>query len=542
MFQSWTKCGVSLLVAGILVAGCGNSSGGGGGFSEKEKAATNLAGVFRYPIVTNPTTLDPAKVEDGDTIDLLQQVFEGLVFWDESNKVAGKLAEKWEILDGGTTYKFTLKQGVKFHSGKEMTSADVKWSIERACRTNIQSAVAEAYMGEIIGVKEMVAGKATTVSGVTADDKYTVTIKIDKPRPYWLGKFTYLCSAVMDKDVAPLDAEINKPELMAGTGPFKVSEYQSEQVIKLTAFADYHGGAPKLKSIERVVVKDPATRLSMYKAGDIDLLMLERQDVAQLEKDPKYSKELVKFDRPVIWYVGLSPTIYKPFADRRVRQAFAMAIDKNEIVNEVLGGINEVANCILPPSVPGHRATAKFIPFDVAKAKALLAEAGYVPGKKELPPLSLMFREKRADVKSVSEAVARQLDTNLGVKVKLENKEWRNFLEMRNRNELPLFHLRWAADYLDPENYISFFFNSKGPENKVGYANDLVDTLTNQADIMADGPDRLKLYQQAEDLVLQDAIIIPIYFQRDVELINPRISGLKESDCGHLAHSSVEAK
>ncbi len=543
MDQRLIKIGFSLLIAGLFVAGCNNSgASGSGGFSEREKAATNLVGVFRYPIVTNPTTLDPAKVEDGDTIDLLQQTYETLVYWDSENKVAPKLAEKWEILDGGKTYKFTLKQGVKFHSGKEMTSADVKWSIERACRTKIQSAVAEGYMGEIVGLKDMVSGKATSVSGITTPDKYTVTIKIDKPRPYWLGKFTYLCSAVLDKDAVPLDAEINDPKFMVGTGPFKVSEYQSEQFIKLVAFSDYHGGAPKLKSIERPVVKDPATRLSMFKAGDIDLLMLERQDVGQLEKDTEYSKQLVKFDRPVIWYIGLSPTIYAPFADRRVRQAFAMAIDKTEIVNEVLGGINEVANGILPPAVPGHRKDASFIQFDVAKAKALLADAGYGPGKKPLPPLPLMYREKRADVKAVAEAVARQLDTNLGIKTSLETKEWRNFLEMRNKNELPFFHLRWAADYLDPENYISFFFNSKGAENKVKYTNDLVDTLTNAADIMPDGPDRMKLYQQAEDIVLQDAVMIPIYFQRDVELINPRITGLKESVFGHLAHAGVEAR
>lgn len=524
--------GIVLSVLTVGLMGCGNFS---------KRSQTDLEGVFRYPIVTNPTTLDPGKVEDGDTIDLLQQVYEGLVGWSPDNKVEPRLAEKWEIKDGGTTYVFTLKQGVKFHNGKVLDSADVKWSIERACNPKLASPVAASYMGDIVGLNDVVAGKAKEVSGITCPDPQTVVIKIDKPRPYWLGKFTYFCSAILPKGAVPYDEEIKKPEQMIGTGPFKVIDYQANQQIILEAFPDYHGGAPKLKRIERRVVPEAVTRLEMYKSGQLDLLMLERQDVAGLKSDPKLSTELKYFPRPAIWYVALNQIAYPAFKDRRLRQAIAMSINRDQIVNELLGGINEVAYGVLPPSVEGYREKAAILPYDPTKAKELLKEAGYGPGGKPLPPLELNFRDSRPDIKIVAEAVARDMKDNLDVDVTLVTKEWRAYLEARNRFEIPFCHMRWAADYLDPENFISFFFATDGAENKIGYSNPEVDRLCHEANVMDDGPARMQKYQQAEDLALQDGVFIPIYFQRDVELISPRITGLRESVFGHLPHTTTEA-
>lgn len=534
----WSGALLAVATAGILVAGCGPS---GGGFSEREKAANEGSNAFRYPIPTSPTTLDPARVEDGDTIDFLQQVYEGLVGWNEKNEVVPILAESWEILEDGKVYKFTLREGVKFHNGKVLTSEDVKWSIERAANPKIQSAVAGSYMGDIVGLKDVVDGKATTISGIETPDPRTVIIRLDKPRPYFLGKFTYLCSAILPKDAVPVDRPISKAEEMIGTGPFRVTEFVPEQVVKMEAFADYHGGAPKVARIERPVVKDAVTRLSMFKTGEVDLVGLERQDVAGIQADPKLKDQLSFFDRPAIWYIGMNPQQYAPFKDVRVRKAFSMAIDREQIVNEVLGGINKVATSVVPPGVKGHRPQGSAYTFNVAEAKRLLAEAGY-PNGQGMPPLEFWFRDNRPDIKLVAEAVASQLEKNLGVKPKLSVKEWGFYLEARNRGEIPFFHMRWAADYLDPENFVSFFFSSTGAENKVAYKNAEVDALTARADTMPDGEERIKLYQQAEDIALREAAMIPIYFQRDAELISPRVKGLRKSIFGHLPHTTVSVE
>jgi ABC-type transport system substrate-binding protein len=534
MITSKLRFGLTLLVAIGVLAGCGQ----GGGYSKRESAVAKREGIFRYAMPTNPTTLDPSKVEDGDTIDFLQQVYEGLVAWDETNTVVPKLAEKWEIKDGGTTIVFTLRKDVKFHNGKTMTSEDVKWSLERACNPGVQSPVAGAYMGDIVGLKDVVDGKATEIKGIETPDANTVILKIDKPRPYFLGKFTYLCSAIMPKGDVPADREITKAEEMIGTGPFKVESFEPQKLVKLAAFADYHGGAPKVKGIERPIVLDAISRLNMYKSGDLDLVALERQDVAPLQANEKYKDQIKFFPRPAVWYMGLHTSLYAPFKDKRVRQAVAMAIDKDRIVNKLLGGVNQPANGVLPPGVAGHREKAAVFPYDVAAAKKLLADAGFPDGK-GMPPLEIWFRNGRPDAKIVSEAVASQLQENLGIETKIALKEWKFLLEARNKEEIPFFHIRWAADYLDPENFISFFFASYGPENKIGYRNAELDALTSKADSMPDGPERLAMYAKAEDIALQDAVFIPIYFQRDAELIAPRVKGLKESAFGHLPHVTV---
>lgn len=523
---------IAALLSLVLVAGCGQ-----GGFSKR--AQQGKANVFRYPIVTNPTTLDPGVVQDGDTIDLLQQVYEGLVTWSEDNRPIGNLAANWEITDGGRTYIFHLKKGVKFHSGREVTAEDFKWSIERATNPKFNSSTAKTYLNDIVGVLEKLDGKAKEVSGVQVVDPYTLKITIDKARPYFLGKLTYIVSAAVDKSVVPADEEIRSVEQMGGTGPFKGKSYVPEQLIVLEAFKDYHGGAPAIEQIERPVIKDAATRLNKYKAGELDLVMLERQDVLALQQDEEFKSHLKFFDRPAIWYIGLNQLVYPQFKDARVRRAIAMAIDRKQIVEDILSNINKEANGIIPPGVAGHRPDRQALPFDPAQARKLLAEAGYPDGK-GLPDFELTFREQRPDIRIVAEAVAGQLQKNLGIKCHLLTMEWRAYLEKHQANKMGFFHMRWAADYLDAENFLSVLLASYGPEMHVGYYNPQYDALCRQADVELDNDKRMQLYAQAEDIVVNDCPFIPIYFQRDAELIRPRVSGLRESLFGHLPHTTVK--
>lgn len=513
-----------------------------GSFSERSaNSSSNSPGstgkVFRYSIVTNPTKLDPGMVQDGDTIDMVQQVFEGLVNWGEDNHVKPLLAEKWEVENDGKTYVFTIKKGAKFHSGREVTAEDFKWSMERNASPALASPTVQ-YLGDIVGVNDYVAGKADSISGIEVRDKYTLAITIDKPRPYFLGKLTYLISAVMDKDKVPADKEITSVDQMVGTGPFKMSRFEPNQLVVQEAFADYHGGKPKVDRIERIVLKDAATRLNKYKAGEIDLVQLERQDINTLKKDPEFASQLKFYDRPAIWYIGMNQDAFPPFKDRRVRRAFAMAIDKDKIVDQLLEGINTVANGIVPPGVLGHRENTNSLTYNPTEAKKLLADAGYPDGK-GFPELEMTFREGRPDIKTVAEAAAIQLKANLGINVNLRTMEWGAYLDRWNKKEMPFFHMRWAADYLDPENFLSFMLSTTGPENKIGYSNPEFDRLCAEGDITMDEATRLPLYGQAEDIALQDAPWIPIYFQRDAELIRPYVKGLRESLFGHLPHTTV---
>ena len=527
-----------LLTGALLVGGCGSS--GGGGFSERQ--ASGKPGVFRYPLVTAPTSLDPAKVQDGDTIDVVQQVFEGLVQWGPDNTVQPNLAEKWEIKDGGTNYVFTLKKGVKFTSGREVKAQDFKWCIERACNPKFSSPTAETYLGDIVGLKDRLKGKATEISGIKVVSDYVLEIHIDKARPYELGKFTYPIMFVFDKDALkdPL-ADITTVEQMVGTGAFKFETIKNDQQITLVANKDYHDGAPKLERIERPVVLDAQTRLNMYKTGQIDLVQLERQDVKAIEADATLKDSLKFFDRPSVFYVAFNSGVVPAFKNQKLRRALAMGLDRDQIVTKVLGGMVKKATGVLPPGVFGARETANVVPFNLEEAKKLLAEAGY-PGGKGFPDVEMSFRDGRPDVELVATAIQNQWQENLGVKISLQKREWGAYLKKNNAKELPLFHMRWAADYLDAENFLSTLLASYGNENKIYYSNPQFDALCREADTTLDEAKRKDLYAKAEDMVLQDAPFVPIYFQRDAELIRKNVTGLRESLFGHLPHRTVSVQ
>lgn len=523
-------CGLAALV---LFAGCSK-----GNFSQRE--SVGKANVFRYPIANNPTTLDPGMVQDGDTIDLLQQVYEGLVGWGTDNTPHPLLAEKWDVTNGGRTYIFHLKHGVKFHNGREVHADDFKWSLERNCAHDFASPVVSDYLDDLVGFKEYVAGQAKELTGVKVVNPYTLEIDIVQPRAYFLGKLTYLDAAVLCKEAVPPGKPITSPDQMVGTGPFKCVEYVPEQITVLEANKAYHEGPPLIDKIERPVMHDAATRLNKFKSGEIDLVQLERQDVPAVQNDPQYKSQLHFYDRPSIFYVGMNAKAEQLFANRDFRRAIAMSIDRDFIVKQVLGGLVNEANGILPPGVLGHRDKTAMLPYDVAAAKKALAAAGYSDPTK-VPELTIKFRNDKPDYKMVAEAAANQISQNLGIKVSVLNMDWKAYLATWDRGEIGFFHMRWAADFLDPENFLSNMLASYGNEDRgVNYNNPQFDALCRQADAEQDQAKRLQLYAQAEDIALQDAPWVPIYFQRDAELINPRVSGLRDSLFGHLPHTTVK--
>jgi oligopeptide transport system substrate-binding protein len=539
-----------LLALSVLLSGCttgqGNGNGGNGGAGALPTG--NNANVLRYALIDEPTTLDPAKVEDGTTIDLLQQVYEGLVRWSENNEIEPNLAEKWEVSEDGTTYTFHLKKGVKFHNGREVTAEDFKYSIERACAPKLASPTVPNYLKDIVGVKECLDGKATTISGITAPDAQTLVIKIDKLRPYWLGNMTYPCSYVVpkedvDKNGGP-DVEITEKN-MVGTGPFKIGEFRRGYQVSLVANPDYHEGKPKIDGIVRPIIKEGITRLNKYEAGELDIVDVSPRDLDRINNDPNLKNDLKSFARNATWYVGLnSAASGSPFGDVRVRQAFAHAIDRDETLRVAMKGQADVATGIVPPGFPNYKPKITMLAYDPAKAKQLLAAAGFPDGK-GFPELTFSFRRAMPQVEQTAQVLAEQLKRNLNINVQLRPMEWGQFLNERTNKTMPLSHLRWGADYLDPQNFLSTLLHTSvrdaqgresHPENGVGYSNPEFDKLCDAADVEKDPKKRMALYEKAEQIAINDAPWVPLYFQRDLELVRSRVGNLKDSLFGHRPH------
>ena len=181
------------------------------------------------------------------------------------------------------------------------------------------------------------------------------------------------------------------------------------------------------------------------------------------------------------------------------------------------------------------------IPFDYdpAKAKALLKESGW-DGK--MPSIDMYYRSEEADYRLVTEAVQSDLKQNLGITINAKPLQSPAYFNRFNKKNIPMYHMRWAADYLDPQNFISIFFTTNGGQNKFYYSNAKVDALCAQADVEPNHDKRMDLYHQAEDIVLADTVWVPIFYQRDAELVSPRIQGMRESLFGHLPHTTVSVK
>lgn len=537
----------ALLFGGLallpLLSGCtAHSKDGSGGTGTSTAASGNT---LRYALSEDPTNLDPAKVEDGTTIDMIQQVFEGLVKWNEKNEIVPNLCEKWTLSDDGKTYTFLIRKGIKFHNGRELTAEDFKYSIERACDPKTASTTAGTYLKDIVGANDKLTRKATDVAGVKVVDPYTLQITIDAFKPYWMGNLTYPASFAVCKEVVEQNGGVVDEKASVGTGPFKLAEYQRGYQLTLKANPDYHEGRPKLDAIIRPIIKEATTRLSKYEAGELDILLdVSPRDLDHINGDPKLKADLHTFKRAATWYVGLNGAAKdSPFKEKEVRLAFAMAIDRNEAVRVAMKGEADVADRIVPPGMPGYDMPIKPIPYDPAQAKALLAKAGFPDGK-GFPTLPFTFRQDYPHVAETAQLIASQLKTNLNINIEVRPMEWGQFLRERTNRTMPLTHLRWGADYLDPQNYLSVLLHTNHvvngqddhPENGLGYSNPAFDALCDKADVEHDAKKRMAMYLQAEQMAVDDAPWVPIYFQRDIELIKPRVGNIRDSLLGHLPH------
>lgn len=532
----------SLLPAALLlaavIAGCARKAAQ----TPYEVKGTN---VFRYALQSRPTTFDPALVEDGDTIDLLMQMFEGLVQWSERNEVVPNIAERWEVSADGRTYTFHLKKGVKFHKPfeREVTAEDFVYSMTRALLPATKSATAMNYLNDIVGARDVADGKADRVAGLKAVDRYTLQIELDTRKPYFLGKLTYPTAYVICREAVEKNGGRVDEKSMIGTGPFALAEYKPGYSVLLAANPAYHGGKPLLDGLERPILSDSHSRQTRYETGSTDLTDVQRADLKRIKEDPELRTQLKEFARANIWYLALNQQAFPPFKDRRVRQAFAHAIDKDAVIRLALQGTAVRASGIIPPGVPGHNPNFKGLPYDPERARKLLAEAGYPDGK-GFPRLTISFRQGYKYIEDAVVAIRSDLKRNLNIECDIQQVEWAQFLTQRANGTMPCYHLRWAADYLDPQNFLSLMLRTGSPENTIGYSNPEFDRLCDQADVEPDPKKRLALYAQAERIAVEDAPWVPMYHLRDVELHKPYVKGLRDCLMGHLPHvtTTVEGR
>jgi oligopeptide transport system substrate-binding protein len=511
------------VVVGVVAALVGGGGGEGDSSGEGTPAAAVAGGELRL-LGRDPLTLDPACATDVDSANYIVEVFGGLVTIDRDLQIVPDIAERWEISDDGTVYTFELRRGVLFHKGdRQVTAGDVKYSMERALDPDTQSAVAETYLGDIVGAEEFVDDDADEVTGIEVVDNYTLRITIDAPKPYFLAKLTYPTGFVVDRNQvegSTCFSGTNWQRKPNATGPFKLKEWDLGQRIVLEPNSRYHLGAASLGQV--VYTLGGGSAITMYENDELDVTGVGLNDIERV-RDPAepLNKELHEAPRMDVWYIGFNVE-EPPFEDAKVRQAFAQAIDKDKLIEVVLLDAVVKAEGILPPGIPGFNEDLQGLEFDLERAQQLLAESDYAEG---LPDIEIASSGRGASVGPVSEAILAMWEENLGVEVSTRQTEFATFLSDLRNGKFQMFELGWVADYPDPENFLRIKFHSDSTNNDTQYANAEVDRLLDQADEETDEATRLSLYQQAEQIIVNDMPWIPLFHDKFSVLIKPYVKG-----------------
>ncbi len=524
---------LSPLALALLLAGCGH----------RHNAAAGGGNILRVAMQTAPVTFDPAMCQDVETSQMLQQAYEGLVQYGPKNTVIPCLADKWTVSPDGLVYTFHLRPA-KFQNGMPVTAEDVAYSLRRTLDPKLSSPVAAQYLGDIKGALDVYNGKAAALTGVRVLDPQTVAITITRPKAYWLATLTYptgwvACKAIAQKaGTSPLsDADAKAG---AGTGAFKLTRYAKDQQVDFDANPAYWDGAPKIAGLAMPVILNSGTRHQEFAAGHLDVMRgLQVGDLETDRTDPALKSQIKVWPRAGINYFALNQRVYAPFKDPRVRAAFAYATDRKKLGDVVTLGIYSSASDLLPPGIPGGDPHFAALPYDPAKAKVLLAAAGFPEGR-GLPPLEMYCTEKNPLASKTMDVLRQMYTQNLGVTVNERQMEIGSLIAGINKNSVvPSFVLGWYADYLDPQDFYSLLLSSKSQENHTGYADPQFDALCANADVERDPAKRAALYQQAAKIAAVAPPRIPLYYAADPELVSARTQGLEDCLMGHLPYKHV---
>lgn len=525
---------IVLLLVSLLIAGCAFLSPSPSATPAPFPAADAAPGgtLIMTLGVRDPQTLDPALVGDVTSAFVVRQIFSGLVRLSNRLEPEPDLAETWELGPDGRTYTFRLRPTARFADGAPLTAEDVRYSLERAADPRLAPALpARTYLGDIVGVREKIAGQAERIEGVRVLDARTLTITIDAPKGYFLAKLAHPTSFVVDRRAVERGGA-RWTERPNGSGPFSIERWDHDRLLVLARNPAFYRQPARLDRVRMLIGAAASNPQVLYEEGDIDIVSVPPYALARVrDENNPLSRELLRVPQLSLFYIGMNVRL-APFDDPKVREAFTLLLDRQTIADLSLQGAAQPAAGVLPPGMPGYNPDLPLPKPDVARARALLDESRY-GGVAGLPPI-VAYGGWSATLRDVAER-----DLGLSIEVR-DYEDFGAFLDALDTNTLPMFSSGWIADYPDPENFLDVLFRSGSGENHFAYGNPDVDALLDQAAVEPDEATRYELYREAERRILADAPLIPLYHDVEYMLVKPYVRGLELTPMGILDLATVE--
>jgi peptide/nickel transport system substrate-binding protein/oligopeptide transport system substrate-binding protein len=519
--------GLGILWA-TLVAGCREERGADEGGSAPVATVKRYGGVYRKPLGKEPGTLDPVFTTDIYAVSIVQQLFDGLVKFDADLNVIPALARSWSASRNGLVWTFRLRQGVKFHHGREVTAHDFVYSFHRILDPQLKSP--RAWLLERVqGAAAFMAGEAPTVAGLWAVDKYTLQITLSQP----YAPFITMLGIAQPKVVPQEEVERLGPRFghqPVGTGPFRLVNWIAGDKVLLEANQEYFDGRPFLDRLEYRILRgmNPVATLAEFEQGRLEEIRVVPQERQRLLNDPRY--RLLR--KPILATLFLWINMHEaPLNNPLVRQAINRAINRQVINSTIRQNRFVQARGILPPGMQGYNPELKGYDYNPTRARELLRAAGYPEGK-GIPVLELWSSATAATAQEELEAIKRDLQ-HIGVTVVLHTADnWQQFTRLLGKRPGAMYRYAWYADFPDPDNFLYTLFHSQSATNYANYKNPEVDRLLEQARQEVDDFARFQLYRQAEALIVADAPTVNLVYDTLELLFQPYVHGIELNALG----------
>lgn len=512
----------AIVGASMFVSACGNSTTNSQGGSASSATKQNVT----MDILTEPPTLDPAKAVDTTSGWVMDQIMEGLTYLNQNNQVVPGIAKSWDVSNGGKVYTFHLRNA-KWTNGDPVTAQDFVWSILHMLNPNTGAQFA-SYLYYIKGAEAYNTGKGSqSAVGVKALDSQTLQFTLNNPTPFFLNLTTFWPYFPVDSKVAQANPNwTTAASTYVSDGPFKLAEWKHQQELVLQKNPDYwDASAIKLDKVTGMIVNDSNTQYQMYESHQLDM-----DTSLPLDVTPNLIKQGKATVYPFAGTFFLEINVKKaPFNNEDIRKAFAYSINRNLIVNDVLQGGQKPAHGLVPPGIPGANGTFRseggpLVKQNIPLAKQLLATGLKQEGLTQLPPVTFIYNTLQSN-KKIAEALQQMWQQNLGVKVSLQNMEWKVYLDTLQKGNYQIGRMGWIDVYMDPTATLDLFKSTFG-SNYTGWGDPQYDSLVNAAESTTNVAKRMQELHQAESILTNQMPVIPVYYYTNVLAVHKNVGGV----------------
>ncbi|EPD50869.1 hypothetical protein HMPREF1210_02377 [Paenisporosarcina sp. HGH0030] len=514
----------TMLLIVTALAGCNNPEQATSGKLKKDikqEITANLGG--------EPYTLDPAFASDTTSFWVISHLYQGLFTYDKDGEVVDGVASKVGVSEDGKTYTFTIRDNVKWSNGDPLTAKDFEFSWKRVLNPET-AAYDPSQFYYIKGAEDYNTGKGTVENvAITAKDDQTLVVELNNP-------VKFFPKVVLGEGFLPVNqkvVEANKDwaaeaEGIVTNGAYTVSEWKhNEQLTIKKSESFWNADQIIMETVHFKMVADATTEYQMYKAGELDLVAALPAETVEQEKSNEEYENFPSFSI----YTYTFNVEEEPFTNAKIRRALSFAIDREALTENILKGGEKpaygyVAYGVESPSGKDFRDEApEYFKFDPKKAKELLEEGLKEEGWDKLPEFTLKYNSE-GNHKKIAEVLQEMFKQNLDLDVKIENQEWKTYIDTFKQKNFQLARMGWGGDFLDPYPVLNLY-TSKSSSNFTNWSNSKFDELVEKSLVEQDENKRFELLHEAETVLMEEMPVIPILFSAQNTLISKKIEGIR---------------